>query len=952
MSSVLVVQPDAAQAETLRDIAQRIGTDLVIVNSTSAAIDSISRKIPDLILLSTLLSPRDEDALISHLRSLEGASHLQTLTIPQFRGAGGKKAEKSRGGLFSRKKAKAPVEVGCDPAVFAEEVLMQLRIAEDVRNRPVMPKPVVAPAVEPPASDPVEPAWAPQAWPDPAAHVEADPTSHVDALFKTPIDSNEAAHTGEIPVYVPEPPAIDFSPEAHSAKEEEPFAPLVALSPSAPQPIPAEEDEIDRIARELGLNLKILDDAEAISPAKAASDGDSFDFGAALDRARLEADRRTLDLARKEGEAAEAIREAAIAEARAAAEREAREALAADLARVQAEAEAMREAAIAEARAAAEREAREKLDAELARVRTETEVTVAGALSAERQAREKLDAELAKMRAETEVTVADALSKVKREAADAERLRAEAERARQDAERARAEAAEVAERLRAEAAAEAERTRAEAERLRLEAQEAFATDLARVRTEVEQTLAAQLEAARTEAERMRTAEAKAARDRAAVETQLKAEIDRLKFVAAQTKKSDESETRRASDQIRHLESELAKVHDLAEKRQAVQLEELRAQMAEMREAAKQHARAAAAEAVKSEVARATSSPDLAPRKLNVVKMPSRAGQPELLPIAASVSAPKLAKLAPPVQRAVEAPPASNQPGRDYYSLWKPEPEAAPPPPPVEPSGERRIDLRRHMKWALLPVAACLLLVTNTGSAISTVARFVTPAEKPVMTVQPLDVEKPFIEVVEERVGQLKLESTPAGAEAIIDGKSYGQTPLSIPMIAAGSHTLVLKSSAGAITKQFTVKPNQTTMLSEAIFSGWLAIFAPFLVNVLIDGQPVSLTDDGRVMTTPGKHVVELVAERFDYRSSETLNVKPGETTAHTLVAPMGTVRIATTPGVEIRIDGELATGSPSEGLSVPIGPHDITATHPVLGERRVSVDVRHGSLTEVSLSFE
>ena len=119
--------------------------------------------------------------------------------------------------------------------------------------------------------------------------------------------------------------------------------------------------------------------------------------------------------------------------------REAREALAADLARVQAEAEAMREAAITEARAAAEREARETLNAELARVRSETEVTVA-----------------------------DALNKVKVEAEEAERVRVEAER------------------------------------MRAEAQEAFAAELARVRAEVEQKLTVQLEAARTEAERMRT----------------------------------------------------------------------------------------------------------------------------------------------------------------------------------------------------------------------------------------------------------------------------------------------------------------------------------------------------------------------------------------------------------------------------------------------------------------
>ena len=44
---------------------------------------------------------------------------------------------------------------------------------------------------------------------------------------------------------------------------------------------------------------------------------------------------------------------------------------------------------------------------------------------------------------------------------------------------------------------------------------------------------------------MRAAEAAAARERAGVEAQLKTELDRLKFVATQTRKADESETRRA-----------------------------------------------------------------------------------------------------------------------------------------------------------------------------------------------------------------------------------------------------------------------------------------------------------------------------------------------------------------------------------------------------------------------
>ena len=142
MSTVLVVQPDEVQADVLRHIfAKRVGAELVMVDSTMEAVDEIARRMPDLILLSAVLSPRDEDALIGHLRSLEGASHLQTITIPQFRTSAPKPPEK-KGGLF-RKKTKAPAPVGQDPMVFAEEVVARLKDACDIRNRPQAAKSVI-----------------------------------------------------------------------------------------------------------------------------------------------------------------------------------------------------------------------------------------------------------------------------------------------------------------------------------------------------------------------------------------------------------------------------------------------------------------------------------------------------------------------------------------------------------------------------------------------------------------------------------------------------------------------------------------------------------------------------------------------------------------------------------------------------------------------------------------
>jgi hypothetical protein len=228
---------------------------------------------------------------------------------------------------------------------------------------------------------------------------------------------------------------------------------------------------------------------------------------------------------------------------------------------------------------------------------------------------------------------------------------------------------------------------------------------------------------------------------------------------------------------------------------------------------------------------------------------------------------------------------------------------------------------------------------------------VTPEERPVLTVQPVDPD-PFIEVVEQRVGSLKVESIPEGAEVFVDEKRHGTTPMTILDLEVGQHTLVLKSTAGTVTRRFTIKNNTTTMLSESIFSGWLAIFSPIPVSVFVDGRAVSLNDDGRVMTTPGKHVIEFVSERFNYRASETVHLAPGETVAHTLTLPMGTVRVTAPEGSEIKVDGAPVAGLPADGLSVPIGAHEISATHPLLGERRASIDVRHGGPTDVTLRFE
>jgi hypothetical protein len=106
------------------------------------------------------------------------------------------------------------------------------------------------------------------------------------------------------------------------------------------------------------------------------------------------------------------------------------------------------------------------------------------------------------------------------------------------------------------------------------------------------------------------------------------------------------------------------------------------------------------------------------------------------------------------------------------------------------------------------------------------------------------------------------------------------------------------------------------------------------------------------MAPSGTHVVEFVNEQFNYRATEKLVVRPGETTPHTVSLPTETLRVAAPDGAVIFIDGQPTAGNPRDGVSVAIGSHDVSARHPDLGERRISADVKQGGLTEVAIRFD
>ena len=116
----------------------RVGADFVLADSKDGAIAAIAERVPDVILVTALLSPRDEKELSDQLRHLDGAEHIQTLTIPLLASGAVEPAKKKKRGLLSAltgESSKPAAPIGCDPKVFAEEIRNYLVKAEDAKAK-------------------------------------------------------------------------------------------------------------------------------------------------------------------------------------------------------------------------------------------------------------------------------------------------------------------------------------------------------------------------------------------------------------------------------------------------------------------------------------------------------------------------------------------------------------------------------------------------------------------------------------------------------------------------------------------------------------------------------------------------------------------------------------------------------------------------------------------------
>jgi CheY-like chemotaxis protein len=254
---VLAIEPDLRQAAIVKRIVrEKVRADVAVVDSRDAALEAMRTTIPDVLLLSALMSPRDEDELIAHLRTLEHADHLQTHTIPQLASVLGPTESRGSRGLlsaFRRKKEPDVAPSGCDPDLFAEEIRMFLQRAADKKRERSNAAPGATPADMAWRTAPQK-AAAPVTGTDPVAEGQASSSSAWSSPFEWK-PSNSSSFIADPESSVPDPEYPSAHPESLSLMShlrppvavtvvEDGVISLQAEQPllaAAPMPVPREE---------------------------------------------------------------------------------------------------------------------------------------------------------------------------------------------------------------------------------------------------------------------------------------------------------------------------------------------------------------------------------------------------------------------------------------------------------------------------------------------------------------------------------------------------------------------------------------------------------------------------------------------------------------------------------------------------------------------------------------
>ena len=209
-------------------------------------------------------------------------------------------------------------------------------------------------------------------------------------------------------------------------------------------------------------------------------------------------------------------------------------------------------------------------------------------------------------------------------------------------------------------------------------------------------------------------------------------------------------------------------------------------------------------------------------------------------------------------------------------------------------------------------------------------------------------------------GSVMIETTQPGVEVLVDGRPVGATPYKLD-VGTGVRSIQVLGSDSRIANALlsgpitTVRPKPDT---PAVATppptgslGGVRVASAIDLQVFEEGRLVGTTA-GTMALGAGRHTLDVVNDRLGYRSKQTVEVRPGQTTSLTVTPPNGRLSINAVPWAEVWIGGSLVGDTPLANVSLPLGDHEIVFRHPQLGERRQTATVRSDTMTRVTANLQ
>jgi hypothetical protein len=207
-------------------------------------------------------------------------------------------------------------------------------------------------------------------------------------------------------------------------------------------------------------------------------------------------------------------------------------------------------------------------------------------------------------------------------------------------------------------------------------------------------------------------------------------------------------------------------------------------------------------------------------------------------------------------------------------------------------------------------------------------------------------------------GELQVRTDPAGAKVSVDGQTRGVSPLTVQGLAPGNHVVVLQNDLGSVNEDVTIQPGATASLvvpmktpQGALVSGWISIASPAELQIFENDRLLGSSRTDRIMVTAGRHDIEFSNEALGYRSTQTIQVAPGQVAKVKPDWPQGTIAINATPWANVTLDGRDLGETPVGNTTVPIGTHEVVFRHPELGEQRFTTTVTASTPARLSVDM-